>query len=172
MGSAGGAKTMTKPMDAAALGEIAKTAYEASSMEQPLERWLYHGGPNPEVFRACTKITNPGETPWLDVPVTLTLQAGVGTLNVDPALYITDFAHLKDTITWEAVSTVTRNIPAVAGGETVTVYSEPFELYPFLQAHPEQWPAKLSITVSAPGVAPQATKLELVPDHFVVPSAY
>jgi hypothetical protein len=153
-------------------GEMAKEAYDQSSVESVFDQWRYHGGPAPQVFTGKAHIYNSGKSALLNVPVSVTVRAKVGDLRVDPLIQMTDYDYLKETATWEMVSSETITIPALAPGEDMLLPVMKFRLLEFLAAHPNRWPVLLEVKISSALLGTARKTISLVPDHFVVPVLY
>lgn len=152
--------------------ELATEAYEKSSVESPFEKWLFHGGPSPYLFKGKLHIYNTTSAALLQVPLAVTIRAKVGELRVDPTIQMTDFEHLNATARWETVSQENLSVDALAPGEDMLVDVMRFHLLKFLKEHPNQWPTRLEVVVTSPQLGTHRQQLELVPDHFVVPVLY
>lgn len=157
------------PLETAA--GLARTAYEKADVEKPFEQWLFHGGPNPNVFSAKAHLYNNANQARLNTKLSITVRAKTGDLLVNPLTLLTDFDHLNATAHWRTLEKRTITIPALAPGEEMRIEVMALNLLAFKQANPNRWPIQLEVTVSIPGSS-AIGKLELVPDHFVVPTLY
>ncbi len=156
------------PMNAAAV--LVQQAHQASDMDTPFSRWRYQGGPAPAILEAKAHLYTTGQKAMLRVPFSVTFRAKVGNWRVDPTLQLTDFEGLNRSAQWQMVSQRTLTVPAIASGEDVLLPLGEFELYRFLQKHPNQFPVALEVRVNNPMLGTITTTLPMIPDHFMTPS--
>ena len=148
---------------------LAMEAHQASDMDAPFTRWRYQGGPSPAIFGAKAHVYTTGQKAMLNVHFLVTMRAKVGNWRVNPTLQLTDFEGLARSAHWEQVSQQTFTIPAIAAGEDVMLTLSEFQLYRFLQKHPNQFPVELEVRLSNPLLGTVITTLPMRPDHFMTP---
>lgn len=152
---------------------LALEAFEKASVEKPFTHWRYQGGPDPNVFLIKAHLYNQSSQARLNTNLSATIRAKIGELLVNPKLLLVDFSHLQQTAQWQTIETVQKEVPVMITGEEILVEISRFELLKFLNAHPNQWPTEIEVTVSSPDAANSATEtLKLTPDHFSVPVLY
>ncbi len=151
---------------------LAEEAFQKASVESPFDKWLYHGGPSPQVFKSKLHIYNTSKNALLDIPLYVTIRAQVGELRVNPDIQMTDFDHLRATASWQILSEDTVKVAALAPGEDMLVDVMQFKLLDFLKNHPNQWPTRIEVLINSPKLGTSRQSLELIPDHFVVPVLY
>ena len=158
------------PMSTAA--EFATEAHAAASVEVPLKQWHAQGGPAPEVISSRLHLFNTTPRAFLNVPLRVSVQAKTGELRVNPAIQMTDYAHLRQTARWQTVLSETVPVAAIAPGEDLQVEVMTFHLLDYLKQHPGQWPSEMQVTVDSPLLGHQTQTLPMIPDHFVIPTMY
>lgn len=152
---------------------FAADAYAQASVEEVLNQWRYHGGPNPWVFTGKAHLYNEGEKAYLNVPVSVSYRAKMGDLRVNADLQMTDMKHLKQSARWENLpESRAQNIAAIAPGEDILLELGQIQLLSLLARHPNRWPVEIEVQIRSPRFATVSKRIELIPDHFVTPSFY
>jgi hypothetical protein len=152
--------------------ELAETATKQASVEAELPHWRAQGGPSPKIFTAKLHLYNTSPKPQVDIPLTITVKARVGELRVSPSTQLTSYDHLRRSAQWKTVSTRVLRVPVIAPEEDLQLEVAQFQLLPFLEKHPGQWPESIQVVVSAPALGVVEKQLSLLPDHFMVPTLY
>lgn len=160
---------------------LALQAFQAASLEAPLDAWRQQGDPHPSVFFAKAYVRNPSTVnALLNTKLRVILKAKVGALRVDPQVLMTDYGYLERSSRWETLYQQVVNVPVLTPGEEMLVPVAKFELFRFLRFHPDLWPETLTVevTLADRGTARAAVgkqnkaELKLVPDHFLLPESY
>ncbi len=152
---------------------FADQAYDKAGVEEVLKQWQYHGGPNPWVLSLKAHLFNDGQKAYLNVPVQVTVRARMGDLRVNPAIQMTDWAHLQQSARWKTLSgPETITVSAIAPGEDQLLSLGRINLLSYLSKHPNQWPIELEMQLRSPHFAPVSQRITLKPDHFVTPTWY
>lgn len=153
--------------------EVAREAFDASSVEKPFDVWRYHGGPNPNIFLIKAHVYNQTGQAQIDVPMTVSVRAKVGPLLVNPKTLLIDTQYLENTAKWMTLFQQQMTLPAIAQGEDMLFELRQFDLTEFLATHPGQWPTAITVSVSSSELDGEKTaNLQMKPDHFVVPVLY
>lgn len=160
------------PLQKAAL--LAQEAFLKASVEKQLDKWLFHGGASPNVFMAKAHLFNKSKSALLNTRLDITLRVREGEWLVNPEIQMTDFAHLVSSAKWRTLWHHTEVVPVVAPGEDLRVpVLGYFNVLRYLRFNSNAWPVEMELVVRAPALGEQATqRLELVPDHFLVPLLY
>ncbi len=153
--------------------DLAWQAFDKATLEKSFTKWVFHDHPKPNVLMAKAHLYNNTGKAHLNVAVKLYVDAYVGDLRVNPDTLLVNFDHLETTAQWERIMEETLIIPALEPGEELRLTLMRLNLKKYLRLHTNQWPTKVQVSVELHNFnQTNGETLELVPDHFLIPTLY